>query len=343
MIRVGILNVTGYLGIETVRILAGHPKAVVAAVTGRSAVGKKLSEVFPHVWPVDLTIEEELRDVDVVISALPHAAAAEACLPYVEKGLPVIDLSADFRLKDAAEYERWYNVAHPAPHLLTDAVFGLPELHRDEIAAARLVGVPGCFPTGAILSLAPLVREGLIEDDVIVDAKTGLSGAGRTLGLVVHFSEADESVDAYGLSGHRHVPEMVQELGRLREAPPPSLTFIPHHIPMVRGILGTSYAKLRPGALPAGREQQALREVFHAAYEAHPFTVVAETPPATKHVAGTNYCLLYPVYEERTGRVIVVSALDNLVKGGAGQGVQCLNLMCGFPEDTGLRALAMYP
>lgn len=343
MIRVGILNVTGYLGIETVRLLALHPEAQVTAVTGRSAAGKRLSEVYPHTRGLDLLIEEELRDVDVVISALPHAAAAEAVLPYIRQGLPVIDLSADFRLKDAAEYERWYGVAHPAPDLLERAVFGLPELHRDEIRSARLVGTPGCFPTGAILSLAPLVREGIIEDDVIVDAKTGLSGAGRTLGLAVHFSEADESVDAYGLGGHRHLPEMLQELGRLREGPAPAVTFVPHHIPMVRGILGTSYAKARPGALPAGRETEALRELFRDFYEGHPFTIVAETPPATKHAAGTNDCLLYPLYDARTGRVIVVSALDNLVKGGAGQGIQCMNLMFGLPEETGLRALAMYP
>ncbi|HXF51491.1 MAG TPA: N-acetyl-gamma-glutamyl-phosphate reductase, partial [Dehalococcoidia bacterium] len=338
MIRVGILNVTGYLGIETVRLLANHPEAQVVSVTGRSAAGKRLAEVYPHARGIDLTIEDELGDVDVVVSALPHAAAAEALLPYIRRGLPVIDLSADFRLKDAAEYERWYGVAHPAPELLDQAVFGLPELHRDEIRRARIVGTPGCFPTGAILSLAPLVREGVIEDDIVVDAKTGLSGAGRTLGLAVHFSEADESVDAYGLGGHRHLPEIQQELGRLREGPAPAVTFVPHHIPMVRGILGTSYAKARPGTLPLGRETEALRELFRDFYDGHPFAVVAETPPATKHVAGTNDCLLYPLYDARTGRVIVISALDNLVKGGAGQGVQCLNLMFGLPEDMGLRA-----
>lgn len=343
MIRVGILNVTGYLGVETVRLLARHPEVTIAGVTGRSAVGKRLADVYPHVRGIDLTIEEELRDVDAVISALPHAAAAEALLPYIRRGLPVVDLSADFRLKDAEEYERWYGVAHPAPGLLAQAVFGLPELHRDEIRNARTVGAPGCFPTGAILSLAPLVREGIIEDDIVVDAKTGLSGAGRTLGLAVHFSEADESVDAYGLGGHRHLPEIQQELARLREGPAPAVTFVPHHIPMVRGILGTSYAKAHPGKLPAGRETEALRELFRDFYDGHPFAVVPASAPATKYVAGTNDCLLYPLYDARTGRVIVVSALDNLVKGGAGQGVQCLNLMFGLPEDMGLRALAMYP
>ncbi|HWQ27552.1 MAG TPA: N-acetyl-gamma-glutamyl-phosphate reductase [Dehalococcoidia bacterium] len=343
MIRVGILNVTGYLGIETVRLLAQHPEARVTAVTGRSAAGKRLPEVYPHARGLDLVIGEDVGDVDIVISALPHAAAAEALLPYIRRGLPVIDLSADFRLKDPAEYRQWYGVAHPAPELLDQAVFGLPELHRDEIRSARIVATPGCFPTGAILSLAPLVREGIIEDDIVIDAKTGLSGAGRTLGLTVHFSEADESVDAYGLGGHRHLPEMLQELGRLREGPPPAVTFVPHRIPMVRGILGTSYAKARPGKLPPGRETETLRELFRDFYDGHPFTTVAETPPATKHVAGTNDCLLYPLFDARTGRVIVISALDNLVKGGAGQGIQCMNLMFGLPEDTGLRALAMYP
>ncbi len=337
---VGILNVTGYAGSELARLLHGHPNVRIAGVTGRSAAGKRLPEIFPHLWAIDLPIADALGDVDVVFSALPHAAAAEQLVPYIEAGVPVIDLSADFRLKRVEEYEARYKVTHPAPHLLTRAVMGLPELHRAEIAAAKLTAVPGCHATGVILALAPLFARGFIEPGVIADTKTGLSGAGRSLGLAVHFSEADESVAPYGLDGHRHLPEITQELGALAEAPAPAVTFVPHYIPMTRGILSTCYARLRTGVR---LDRPALKQVYRDFYREAPFVHVSDTPPSTKHVAGTNYCLVHPSIDAQTGAIVVASAIDNLGKGAAGAAVQCLNVMLGLPETAGLQSLALFP
>jgi len=337
MTRVGIINVTGYMGAEAARLLGRHPQAKLVSVTGRSAAGKPLGEVFPHLAPLGLTIEEELGEVDAVVSALPHAASAEALLPYIKRGLPVVDLSADFRLRKAEDYEAWYGT-HPTPDLLSKAVMGIPELHRDEIAGAKLVAAAGCHATAAILALAPLVRHGLIEPDVIADSKTGISGAGRTLGLSYHFSEANEDVAAYALGGHRQLPEITQELGALWEAPPPRVTFVPHLIPMTRGILVTAYASLRRDTTT-----DQLYDLYASFYETSPFVRVVDRPPATKQTLGCNDCLLFPTFDERTGRLVVVGVLDNLMKGGAGQGIQCLNLMLGLPEAAGLQGLALYP
>jgi N-acetyl-gamma-glutamyl-phosphate reductase len=346
MTRVGILNVTGYAGSELARLLHGHPDIELAAVTGRSGAGKRLPEVFPHLWQVDLPIADSLdgASVDVVLSALPHAAAAEQLVPYIERGMPVVDLSADFRLKRVDEYEAHYTVTHPAPELLRRAVFGLPELHRDEIARSDLIAAPGCHSTGVILALAPAVAAGLVEPDVIADTKTGLSGAGRGLALNVHFSEADESVAAYGLDGHRHLPEMTQELGGLAEAPAPRITFVPHYIPMTRGILSTCYAqpkgRLAEMDAPAARAELRLYEEFYAGA---PFVRVADGPPSTKHVMGTNFALVHPSVHPGTGRVVVTCAIDNLGKGAAGAAVQCLNLRLGMPETAGLQQIALFP
>jgi N-acetyl-gamma-glutamyl-phosphate reductase len=343
-VTVGILNVTGYAGSELARILHGHPHARLVAVTGRSAAGKRLPDVFPHLFALDLPISESLSaggDVpDVVFSALPHAAAAEQLLPLIEAGVPVIDLSADFRLKRVDEYEAFYKVTHPAPHLLQRAVFGLPELHRDEIAGSKLIAVPGCHSTGVILALAPAFAAGIIDPDVVADTKTGLSGAGRGLGLNVHFSEADESVAPYALDGHRHTPEMTQELGNLAEAPAPSITFVPHYIPMTRGILSTCYAQLRDGVT---LDRDGLRQVYRDFYRDAPFVHVSDAPPSTKHVAGTNYCIIHPSIDQRTGRVVIAGAIDNLGKGAASAAVQCFNIMQGLPETAGLQSLAMFP
>jgi N-acetyl-gamma-glutamyl-phosphate reductase len=347
VIRAGIINVTGYVGAELARLLDGHPDVEIAGVTGRSQAGKRLPKVFPHLWSVDLPIEESLTgDVDVVVSALPHAAAAEALRPYVEAGTPVIDCSADFRLHDRDAYERWYG-EHPTPAFLQDAVYGLPELHRDAIRESKLVAVPGCYPTAAILGLAPLAAAGWLDGDVIVDAKSGVSGAGRTLKLGSHFSEVDENLGAYGLDGHRHQPEMVQELGALagNGGTTIGVTFVPHLIPMVRGMFATCYAPLRPSALPSDREAatSTLRQTYGDFYEGHPFAKLAGSPPSTKQTLGSNACLLYPNVDAMTGQVTVLSALDNLGKGAAGGAVQCLNLMFGLDERAGLSAVGVYP
>jgi N-acetyl-gamma-glutamyl-phosphate reductase len=343
MKRIGILNVTGYVGAELARLLHGHPEVRISGVTGRSAAGKRLPEVFPHLWQLDMPVTEELPDVDVVMSALPHAAAAEYLVPYVNGGATVVDLSADFRLKRVDEYEATYKTSHPAPELVQRFVYGLPELHHDEIAAAKLAAGPGCHSTGVILALAPLFAAGMIEPEVIADTKTGLSGAGRALGLNVHFSEADESVAPYALDGHRHVPEMTQELGLLAEAPAPSITFVPHYTPMTRGILSTCYARLRDSDLRGADARAKVRAAFDEFYAGAPFVHVADAPPSTKHVMGTNFCVIHPSVDLRTGTVVVASALDNLGKGAAGAGVQCLNLMLGLPETTGLQAAPLFP
>ncbi len=341
-LRAGILNVTGYAGAELARLLHGHPDVEIAAITGRSAAGKRLPEIYPHLWPLDLPIVDALPGgLDLVFSALPHAAAAEQLRPYVEAGTPVIDVSADFRLKRVADYEAAYKTTHPAPELLPRAIYGLPELHRGELRGAKLIAVPGCHSTGVILALAPLFAAGLIEPDVIADTKTGLSGAGRALDLKVHFSEADENVAPYGLDGHRHLPEMTQELGLLAEAPAPAITFVPHYIPMTRGILSTCYARLRPGKLPGGRDE--LRAVFRDFYADAPFVHVSDAAPSTKHVMGTNYTMIHPTINVQTGTVVVASALDNLGKGAAGGMVHCMNVAFGLPETTGLQALGLFP
>lgn len=345
MIRAGIINVTGYVGAELARLLGQHPGVEIAGVTGRSQAGKRLAEVFPHLWSLDLPIEEALPpNLDVVISALPHAAAAEALRPFIEAGTPVIDCSADFRLHDRADYEQWYG-EHPTPALLPDAVYGLPELHRDAIRESKLVAVPGCYPTATILALAPLAAAGWLAGS-IVDAKSGVSGAGRALKLTSHFSEVDENLSAYGLDGHRHQPEMVQELSALNGAETdPDITFVPHLIPMTRGMLATCYPRLAEGVLPPGRDAAiaALRERYAAFYEGHPFAQLAQSAPSTKQTLGSNACLVYPNIDAVTGQVTVLSVIDNLGKGAAGGAVQCLNLMFGLDERAGLSAAGVYP
>jgi N-acetyl-gamma-glutamyl-phosphate reductase len=346
MVKVGIINVTGYAGAELARLLYNHPEADVVSVTGRSEAGKKLADVFPHLASYDLTIEPELASgVDFAFSALPHAASAEACAPLVRAGLPVVDISADFRFHDAAVYSEWYGGEHPAQDLLPDAVYGLPELHREAIKGAKLVANPGCYPEGAILALAPAVKAGIIGPEIIVDSKSGVSGAGRGPKQNLQLGEAGESVSAYGLDGHRHWPEIHQEVAAIwPEGETPKITFTPHLIPMTRGILTTAYAPLVPGALPDGdAAKAAVREVYEQFYSDEPFVRVATTPPATKQTRGNNMCLVYPTVDVRTGRLVVVSVLDNLVKGAAGQAIQNMNLMLGMPETTALDMPAVYP
>jgi N-acetyl-gamma-glutamyl-phosphate reductase len=338
-INVGIINVTGYTGVELARLLYQHPQVELTSVTGRSAAGQRLVEVFPHLADIDLTIKAELGDVELVFSAMPHKESAKEVIPLLERGIKVVDISADFRLKDTSEYERWYGFSHPAPQLLREAVYGLPELYHSKISAAQLVANPGCYPTGAILALAPAVKAKLIEPDIIIDSKSGVSGAGRTLSLPTHFSEANEDTAAYALKGHRHLPEITQELKLLNPEESLSVTFVPHLVPMTRGILTTAYANLKSGKLKA----EELRKLYLDFYKDEPFVRVADSPPHTKHTSGSNLCLVYPTIDQRTGRLVVISAIDNLIKGASGQAIQNMNLMLGLPETTGLQALSIYP
>ena len=341
--KVGIINVTGYAGSELARLLWHHPEVELVSVTGRSAAGKRLPEVMPHLWEIDLEVTEAIHvPVDLVFSALPSGASAEALAPFVDGGTKAIDIAADFRLHDAASFKKAYKIDHPSPHLLEKAVYGLPEIHREAIKSTDLVANPGCFPEASILALAPAVRDGIIGDDIIVDAKTGISGAGRgglATNIMDHYAEANENAMAYGLDGHGHQPEIAQELAELREAPTARVTFVPHRIPMTRGILATCYAPL----VDSGTTKQTVRDLYKEFYKDQPFVRVTDAPPQTKQTTGSNLCLVYPTVDEQAGRLVVVSCIDNLVKGAAGQAMQNMNVMFGIPEETALPAMALYP
>jgi N-acetyl-gamma-glutamyl-phosphate reductase len=340
-IKAAIINVTGYIGAELARLLCQHPRVKLVTVTGRSATGQRLGDVFPNFAGTNYVIKAELdSEVDIAFSAMPHKSSVDVVSSLLKQGIRVIDASADFRLKDAAEYPKWYGFTHPSPKLLKEAVFGLPELHQEKIASASLVANPGCYSTSAILALAPIIKEGLIYPDIVVDSKSGVSGAGRTLSLTTHYPEVNEDVCAYSIEGHRHLPEIEQELKALNPSVSPLITFVPHLVPMTRGILTTCYAKLADShRLTADSLNQLYREFYKHA----PFVQITTQPPHTKHAWATNFCLIYPTIDSRTDRLTVISCLDNLVKGGAGQAVQNMNLMFNLSETTGLEALAIYP
>jgi N-acetyl-gamma-glutamyl-phosphate reductase len=341
--RVGIINVTGYVGIELARWLSQHPGVELTSVTGRSAAGQKLGQVFPHLSNINLTIQSKLDDVELVFSAMPHEESAKEVIPWLNCGVKVIDMSADFRLKDSGDYQRWYGFSHPAPQRLTQAVYGMPELYRQKISTAQLVANPGCYPTSAILALAPAAKAGIIGPDIIVDSKSGVSGAGRSLKLGSLFSEVDEDVTAYSLEGHRHLPEIVQEVTAIYPGDAPRITFVPHLIPMTRGMLSACYANLILEKVPGKDLKQAVRQIYLDYYADEPFVRIVDAPPHTKHTLGSNYCHIYPTVDLRTGRLVVISCIDNLGKGAAGQGIQSMNIMLGLPETTGLASPAIFP
>ena len=333
-LKVGIINVTGYAGMELVRILYRHPDVKITSVTGRSSAGKTLGEVFHHMLPIDLTITEDVTEsVDLVFSALPHVSSAKRLEPLLAQSVRAIDISADFRLEDLSEYERWYE-QHPCPQYLGNAVFGLPELHRKDVSSASLIANPGCFSTAAILAMAPAVKAGIVGADIIVDGKTGVSGAGRGQHP---FSEVNESVMAYSVDGHRHSPEIRQELTKLNGTVEPQITFVPHLVPMTRGILVTCYASLQDST------SDEVRALYQDFYSGEPFVRVVDNPPMTKHTLGNNDCVVYPTVDQQSNRLIVISCVDNLVKGAAGQAVQNMNVMFGMDESQSLRQLALYP
>ncbi len=350
-VRVGIIGATGYVGAELIRLLSLHPNVEIVGLAGRDRHDEPIGTTHAHLAATDLVVGTELPDADAVFLALPHGTAAGLVGGFVESGTAVIDLGPDFRLRDAADYPRWYGFEHPRPDLLEAAVYGCPELHRAELAALvdapiAIVGSPGCYPTATLLALAPLVRAGLIAD-LVVDAKSGVSGAGRETKADLMFGEVNESVKAYGLGGHRHVAEIEQELAvaAAREGLDPganpgivAIDFLPHLIPMTRGILSTGH--VRPTRPVTQAEVDAL---YEAAYADEPFVTVVAAPPATKHVTGSNYIRVHVRVDERTGRIIAIGVEDNLVKGAAGQAVQAFNLVHGLPETTGLEQLPLAP
>lgn len=339
--RVGIINVTGFAGMEAARLLWKHPHVRITSATGRSLAGKKLGEAFPHLALYgDLEITPEITgDVDVVFSAMPTAASAEVCAPFVRAGVKVIDIAADFRLKEPSAFEEWFGQPHPAPDLLADAVYGLPELNREKIRSASLVANPGCYPATSILALAPAVAAGIVSDPIVVDAKSGISGAGRGTGGGYSYSDVNEDVSAYKVANHNHQPEISQELGALRkDGVAPRVTFVPHLVPMTRGIHATCYAPLTRSVTRAE-----VFEIYREFYKDAPFTRVTDTPPHTKHTLGNNMCLVHPVIDERHGMLVAIGVLDNLVKGAAGQAIENMNLMLGLPQEAGLDVPAVYP
>jgi N-acetyl-gamma-glutamyl-phosphate reductase len=334
-VRAAVAGANGYAGMTLVNLLSRHPGVELAQLTSRSFAGQRYRAVFPLLELEGTFVDEpDAGAVEVVFSCLPHNVGAARAAGWLEAGARVIDMSADFRLRDPAQYPRWYRQEHPAPALLSEAVFGLPELHAAEISSARLVAVPGCHSTAAILGLAPAVAAGLAGTDVVVDSKTGVSGAGRSPSLGVHFAEVSETVHAYSIGGHRHSPELLQELGALARGPLPHVTLVTHLVPMVRGILVTCYFDL-DGSL------EALRDAYVDFYAGQPFTRVLDRAPTTKLASHTNLCLVNVAAQGP--KAVVTAALDNLVKGAAGQGVECFNVAFGFDRREGLEGPLQWP
>jgi len=335
MIRTAILGASGYVGGELLRLIAAHPELRATKLFGDSKAGQALGTVHPHLaaaYPeaaVEKFAEGSLDDVDLIFAALPHGHSQRFAASILDRGLPFVDLGADFRLDDAATYERWYGPPHEAPELLGQFVYGIPELHRDAIKGAKAVAAAGCYATAAILALKPLVEAGVVKPgSLIVDAASGVSGAGREAKEATGFSTVDGSFSAYGLLNHRHTAEMEMAIGG-------TVLFTPHLVPMTRGILATCYGE----AIGSSDPLQILRD----AYAAEPFVHVTDQPPATKWVSGSNGVQLTARHDERTGRVVALSAIDNLGKGAAGQMIQCANLMFGLDETAGLTTIGVYP
>jgi len=345
MLKIAVIGASGYTGVELLRILVGHPEIEICAVTSRQHEGLPINQLFPSLSGFCELLCEPLdvaaiaQRADLVFTALPHKTAMEVVPGFLDAGCKVIDLSADYRLKDQDVYEQWYQ-QHSSPELFSEAVYGLPELYAEELRSARLVANPGCYPTSVILALAPLLKKKLIDPkSLIVDSKSGASGAGRGVKLGSLFCEVNEGFKAYGIASHRHTPEIEQELCGLAGCDI-RLNFTPHLLPVNRGILSTCYADLLEG-----KTTEELIELYQQRYSDADFIRVMPGGqlPNIAYVRGTNFCDIGLVSDQHTGRVIVVSAIDNLVKGAAGQAVQNMNIMYNFPETLGLGIVPIFP
>src|SRR5215831_3947121 len=343
MIQVGIVGGTGYTGVELLRLLAGHPQAKVRTITSRKEAGMPVAQMFPSLrGRYDLKYSDpnaaDLHKCDVVFFATPHGVAMSQARELVGAGVKLIDLAADFRIKDVAAFERWYKIPHACPELLAEAAYGLTELNRDAVRRARIVGNPGCYPTVVQLGLWPLLEAGVVDPEhLIADCKSGVSGAGRKAEMGLIFSEASDNFKAYGVNGHRHHPEIVQELGRVAKGPV-SLVFIPHLVPMIRGMQATLYVRLTKGDV----DLQALFEKRYAG-EAFVDVMPPKSEPDTRSTRAANVCRIAVHRPENGDIAVILSVQDNLVKGAAGQAIQNMNLMFGLPETTGLGAVPVLP
>lgn len=336
-VRVAVVGGAGYAGGELIRLLAGHPSVRIASIHARDRAGKALAAELPHLAPLDLKFDdgEPGDDVEVAFLALPHGASARLAASLLGRGVTVVDIGADFRLRDPDAYATWYGGAHPVPALLGEAVYGLTEWNRQRLAGARLIANPGCYPTASLLALTPFARCGAIGGDVIVDAKSGISGAGRGAGADYLFTELTESTRAYGLDGHRHRPEIEQ--GLADAGAPGEITFVPHLVPQARGIHATCYLRLTDDL-----DHDALATILRDAYASEPFVHVSDSPPATKQATGSNHAF---VHARRTAhrRAVVIAVIDNLGKGAAGQAIQNMNVALGLAETAGLDGLGLHP
>ena len=345
MIKVGIIGAGGYAGVNLLSILLRHKEVEVAWLMSEEAhKGKKIAELYPHLTGLcELTcqtfddLDKVLGKADLIFLALPHGLSLKYVPKMLAAGKKVIDLGADYRFTDEAVFKKWYQLEHPDKKALAEAVFGLPELYKEQIKKARLIGNPGCYPTASILGLAPLVKNKLIDtNSIVVDAKSGVSGAGRGISLKAHFCERNEGIIAYAVNNHRHTGEIEYQLSKVAGLEL-KVTFVPHLTPMNRGILATCYAKIQ-------NPKSKIQTMYRDYYKGQPFVRIYESgEPCTKNVSGTNFCDIGIAVNEATGTVIVMSCIDNLIKGAAGQAVQNMNILLGYPEDEGLKQIAIYP
>ncbi|MCP8617317.1 N-acetyl-gamma-glutamyl-phosphate reductase [Salirhabdus salicampi] len=344
--KVGIIGANGYSGVELIRLLHQHPYVSIEVIVSNSNNGKNIAELYPHLMGIleqqlsDLKVEEIAEKVDLIFFATPSGVSKDYVSLFVEKGIACIDLSGDFRLRDAVKYKEWYKKSHTNPDYLTKAVYGLSEFFHNQIKEASIVANPGCYPTATLLGLLPALQEGVIDPStIIIDGKTGVSGAGRTPSLTAHFSEVNENVKAYKLGAHQHIPEIEQTIGDVTGNDFP-ISFSAHLVPMTRGIMCTMYGNLR-----ASTSEDQLIDLYNNYYEQEPFVRIRPKGswPSTKEVYATNYCDIGFMVDERTKRVTIVAVIDNVVKGAAGQAIQNMNLLNGWDVETGLKQTTVYP